>query len=351
MRRYFTLIIALGLCLVFSKTVLAQAQNSIPITFGGSFFGNYSYTVQGIEGKDFNKFDVERMYLTAKSQISENWKFQMTTDIYRNSAAGTYYSGLAVRLKFAFADFTPWASLSIKAGMIPGPWNGAVETYWKFRGVAPTANDKYGYVQTADLGLSVTYSLPNKYGEIAGYIFNGDSFTAPESNKYKDLVLRASLVPFPGISELKTLTVGGYTFLGKNGAAGLKKQRFGGMVGYSYNVVLVGAEYDSRTDGVVNATDVSGNVFSLFTEIKFPIAELESKFSLLFRYDSCDPNDSKDNDKINFFIAGLAWKVNEKVSFVLDRQVLMTDSKTMKSTAGTFLDVDEKWFVHTILSF
>lgn len=351
MRRHFTLIIALGFYLVFSKTVLAQAQNSIPLTFSASFFGNYSYTVQGIDGQDFNKFDIERMYFTAKSQVSDNWKFQMTTDIYRNSAAGTYYSGLAVRMKFAFADFTPWSSLSIKAGMIPGPWNGAVEVYWKYRGVAQTANDKYGYIQTADLGLSVTYSLPNKYGEIAGYVFNGDSYTAPESSKYKDLVLRASLVPFPGSPVLKTLTLGGYTYLGKTGAAGLKRHRLGGMIGYSYDVVLVGAEYDLRTDGVVNAADVSGNVFSLFTEIKLPIAELQSKLSLLFRYDSCDPNNSKDNDKINFFIAGLAWKLNEKVSLVLDRQILTTDSKTMKSTAGTYLDKDEKWFVHTILSF
>lgn len=351
MRRHFTLIIVFGFCLVFSKIVLAQAQNSIPVTFGGSFFGNYSYTVQGIDGQDFNKFDIERVYFTAKSQVSDNWKFQMTTDVYRNSAAGTYYAGLAVRMKFAFVDFSPWSSLSIKAGMIPGPWNGAVEAYWKYRGVAQTANDKYGYIQTADLGLSVTYSLPDKYGEIAGYVFNGDSYNAPESSRYKDLVLRASLVPFPGTPELKTLTVGGYTYLGKNGAAGLKKQRFGGLIGYSYGVVLVGAEYDSRTDGVVNAADVSGNVFSLFTEIKLPIAELQSKLSLLFRYDSCDPNDSKDNDKINFFIAGLAWKLNEKISLVLDRQIITTDTRTMKSNAGTFLDKDEKWFLHTILSF
>jgi hypothetical protein len=351
MRRYFILIIALGFCLIFGKTVLAQAQNSIPITFGAQFFGNYSYTVQGIDGQDFNKFDIERVYFTAKSQVSENWKFQMTTDIYRNTTAGTYYAGLAIRMKFAFVDFTPWSSLSIKAGMIPGPWNNTVESFWKYRGVSATANDKYGYIQTADLGLSVTYSLPDKYGEIAGYVYNGDAYSAPESNQFKDVVLRASLVPFPGSSELKTLTFGGYTYLGKNGVAGLTKQRYGGLVGYSYDVVLVGAEYDSRTDGTVNAADVSGNVFSLFTEIKLPVAELQSKLSLLFRYDSCDPNESKDNDKINFFIAGLVWKPSEKISLVLNRQIMTTDTKTMKSTAGAFLDKDEKWFVHTILSF
>ncbi|MCX6169888.1 MAG: hypothetical protein NTX65_11140 [Ignavibacteriales bacterium] len=351
MRRYFTSSIVLGLCLFVSKSVLAQTQSSLPINFSASFFGNYSYTVQGIDGRDFNKFDIERMYFTAKSQVSENWKFQMTTDVYRNSTSGTYYSGLAVRMKFAFVDFSPLSSLSIKAGMIPGPWNGAVEVFWKYRGVAQTANDKYGYIQTADLGLSVTYLLPDKYGELAGYVFNGETYSAPESSKYKDIVLRVSLVPLPNSEEFKTLTLGGYTYLGKNGAAGLKKQRFGGLLGYSYDVVLVGAEYDSRTDGAVNAADVSGNVFSLFTEIKLPVGDLQPKLSLLFRYDSCDLDTNKDNDKINFLIAGLAWKPNDKIEIVLNRQIMTTDARTMKSTAGTFLDKDEKWLVNTIVTF
>jgi hypothetical protein len=351
MKRIFTLLIATGFYSAFGNIISAQGQSSIPINFSASFFGYYSYTIQGIDGQDFNKFDLERVYFTAKSEISENWKFQMTTDVYRNTAAGTYYSGLGVRMKFAFADFTPLSSLSIKAGMIPGPWNGLIETFWKYRGVAPTANDKYGYVQTADLGLSITYSLPGKYGELAGYVFNGDSYASPESNKYKDLVLRASLFPFPSTPELKTLTFGGYSYLGKTGAAGVKKQRYGGMAGYSYGVVILGAEYDFRTDGAVSTSDVSGKVFSLFTEIKAPLAELQSKLSLLLRYDSCDPNENKDNDRINFFIAGLVWKPNEKISIVLNRQIMTTDSKTMKSAAGAFLDKDEKWLVNTIISF
>ncbi len=348
MKKIFVLFITSFLYV--SGSIYGQTQNSVPVTFNASFFGNYSYTVQGIEGQDFNKFDIERMYLTFKSQISENWKLQATTDIYRNTDAGTYYKGLAVRLKFGFIDYTPWQSLSIKAGMIPGPWVGTVESFWKYRGVSATASDKFSYLPTADLGASVTYSLPDKYGELAGYVYNGDSFSSPETNQYKDYVLRGLLVPFPTSPELKNLSLGVCVAFGKSGTAGLTKNRVGGFLGYSYDFVIVGAEYDTKTDGVANAADISGNVYSLFTEIKFPIAELQSKLSLIFRYDSSDPNVNKDNDRNKFFIAGFVWKPTEKISFVLDRQVLTSDALTLKTTAGTFVDKDEKWFVHTIVN-
>lgn len=356
MKKLFILsVILVGFCL-YNNNIEAQtqpqAQTTIPVTFSAQFFGYYSYTVQGIEGQDFNKFDIDRLYFTAKSQLSDNWKLQMTTDIYRNTTAGTYYSGLAIRLKFGFVDYTPVPELSIKAGMIPGPWNGSVEAFWKYRGVAQTANDKYGYVQTADLGASVTYTLPDKYGELAAYVFNGDAYSAPESNQYKDVVLRASFVPFPTNSVLKTLTLGGYTYLGKStGTAGLTRQRFGGLLGWSYDILTLGTEYDSRTDGASSAPDLKGEVFSLFTEVKAPLESLKSKLSLIFRYDVADPNKDKDNDKTYYFIAGLVWKATDKVSLVIDRQMMTGDSATMKINAGGVTDKDEKWFLHTIIAF
>ncbi len=352
MRKYFLVIMIFVYISICCNTGLAQTQTTIPVTFGAQFFGNYSYSVQGIDGQDFNKFDIDRLYFTAKSQLSENWKLQMTTDIFRNSATGSYYSGLAIRLKFGFVDYTPIPELSIKAGMIPGPWNSLVEAFWKYRGVAQTANDKYSYVQTADLGASVAYTLPDNYGEIAGYVLNGDGYTAPESNQFKDVILRASLMPFPGSSVFKTLTLGGYTYLGKStGITGLKKQRYGGLLGWSYDIVTMGTEYDSRTDGTIDAPDVNGDVLSLFTELKIPVASLQSKLSVIFRYDIADPNKDKDNDKTYYFIAGLVWKATDKVSIVLDRQIMTGDSATMKTSAGGVTDRDEKWFIHTIITF
>lgn len=352
MKKSISLFVLITCLLQLTNKSLAQTQTTIPVTFSAQFFGYYEYSVQGIDGQDFNKFDIDRMYFTAKSQLADEWKLQMTTDVYRNSAAGSYYSGLGIRLKFGFVDYSPLPALSIKAGMVPGPWNGGVEVFWRYRGVSATASDKYSFVQTADLGASVAYTLPGNYGEVAGYVLNGDGYTAPESNQYKDVVLRASLMPFPGSPVFKTLTLGGYTYLGKStGTAGLAKQRFGGLLGWAYDIVTVGAEYDTRTDGAADAPDVKGDVYSVFAELKVPVESLKSKLAVILRYDVNDPNKDKDNDKTYFFIAGFVWKATDKVSIVLDRQIMTGDSATMKTNAGGVTDTDEKWFVHTIINF
>lgn len=351
MKKNLLFIIAAFITVISVNSLNAQST-PVPVSFGATLFGNYGYTVDGIEGSKYDKFDLERMYLTMKAQLGDQWKLQMTADVYRNTAAGTYYSGLGIRLKFGFLDYTPYSSLSIKAGMIPGPFNSVVESLWKYRGVAATANDKYGYVQTADLGVSVAYTLPSKYGEIAAYMFNGNGFTAPETNPSKDFVLRATINPFPEIKYLDKLKLGGYAYTGKTGAAGLKKERFGGLIGYSYSVVMVGAEYNTRTDKPDTKTgDVSGNVISFFTEIKAPVAELENKLSAILRYDSSDPNNSTEKDKTSFLVAGIVWKATDNVSLVIDKQLTKTDSPLLKTTAGPFTDRDDKWVINAIVNF
>ena len=100
---------------------------SLNPTFSATLFSNLVYSPRGIDGKFANKFDFDRVYFTMKTPLAEDWKFQVTTDIYRNASATSYYNGLAVRLKFAIVEYTPFTSLSVKFGMVPGPWNGLVE--------------------------------------------------------------------------------------------------------------------------------------------------------------------------------------------------------------------------------
>lgn len=349
-RQFYSYILLLALSIPFINTA-AQTQ-SIPISFGTTIFGNYSYTIDGIEGKDANKFDLERVYFTLKAQPSDDVKVQVTTDIYRNAGSGSYYNGMSVRLKFGFIDYSPISALSVKFGMIPGPWNGSVEQQWKYRGVAATASDKYGYFATADLGASVTYTLPEKFGEVAAYILNGEGFTNPESNRFKDYVVRATLTPFPANDLLKSFTVGGYSYIGTTGSKrALKKHRFGGLIGYSYSIASVGAEYNIRKDAPTNPDTVfSGNVFSVFGEVKAPFEPVKNKLSLIWRYDVSEPNESKGRDMLRFYVLGLAYKVSDKLTVVFDRQDLIAEGKTIRQTAGTFTDKDKRWFLHTILN-
>jgi hypothetical protein len=310
--------------------------------------------VNGTDGRDFNKFDMERVYFTMKSQVADDWKFQITSDIYRNAATGTYYAGLAVRLKFAYLDYAPLQGLSVKFGMIPGVWSSTEETAWRYRGIDKTLSDKNGYFSTADVGLSATYSLPNKLGEVAAYMMNGDGFTAPEANRFKDYSVRASISPFGSVDLLKSLAVSGMASVGAAGTTrALDRNRYGALVSYSYSVCSVGAEYVVRKDAPTNPDTIrTANTYSLMGEIKAPFADLQSKLSLVVRYDANEPNVDKGGDQTHYLIAGLVWKATDKITLAIDNQILFCETNSLKRTPdNVLLNTDRRWFLHTILNF
>jgi hypothetical protein len=331
-----------------------------PIQVGGQAFIYYSYTTNnGTDGKDFNKFDFDRMYLTAKGDIYSNAKFNFTSDIFRNAATGSYYAGLAMRIKFAYIDYAPTNDFSIKLGMIPTVWVGFVDTYWKYRGISSGITDKDSYFSSADLGVSASYNLPSKLGEISAFILNGSGYTAPESNRYKDYGARLTLTPFSSSNALKGLTLAGYGYKGSNlsvlGTAA-QRDRFGGLFSYTYSFFSANAEYDVRKDADITNLDkvATGNGLSVFGEIKVPIAELHNKLALLWRYDSYyanDPNKDNDETRNNLAIAGVSYKLHEKVTLVLDYQATQAIKRNPSKLSATKTDNDTKLFFHSIINF
>ena len=340
---------------VQSNAPKASAANQQSVQMSGQAFAYYAYTTTGVEGSNFNRFDLDRVYLTAKSQIFDDAKVQLTTDIYRNSAAGTYYAGLSVRLKLAYVDYAPWKPLSIKFGMIPSIWPGFVDGLWKYRGIAPTITDKNSYFSSADLGASVTYTLPDKLGEVAGFMLNGNGYTAPESNRFKDFGLRAVLLPFQDDPLLKQITLGGYGYKGSNissASTALQRDRYGLLLGYSYSIAAINAEYSIRKEAPSNPdTVLTGDALSFFGEVKVPIAVFSNTVSVVWRYDILEPNADKGGDVNRFSIVGLTFKPHEKLTIVLDRQWMKAETASIKFNDGTKSDYDGKWFLHTIFNF
>jgi hypothetical protein len=261
---------------------------------------------------------------------------------------------LSVRLKFAYLDYAAMQGLSVKFGMIPGVWSSTEETQWRYRGIDKTLSDKNGYFSTADLGLSATYTLPNKLGEVAAYMLNGDGFTAPEANRFKDYSFRTTITPFGSVEALKSFAVSGLYSVGAAGTTrALQRDRFGAQVGYSYSYVSVGAEYLVRKDAPTNPDTVrTGNAYSLIAEVKAPFADLQSKLSMLVRFDGVEPNVDKGGDMTHFLIAGIVWKVTDKLTVAIDNQLLICELNSLKRTTdNVMLDTDRRWFLHTILNF
>ncbi len=344
------------------KPAAVKAPAPSPIQISGVLFSYFVYSTEGKEGKDFNRFDLDRIYLTAKGQVFDDAKIQVTTDLFRgtsyrqpDSIAKMYYGGFAVRMKFAFMDYAPVSFLSVKFGLIPTVWPSLVDGVWKYRGISATVSDLQSYYPTADMGVSVSYALPGKMGDVSGFILNGSGFTSAETNRYKDFALRASVTPFVDDPLLKPLLVAGYVYKGSNMSTTstvLPRNRFGGLVSYTYSVASATVEFNSRQDAPKYAdTLVSGTALSFFGEIKAPLDEWKDKVSLLWRYDVVEPNDLKGGDQTRLKILGLTYKPVDKIVLALDRQWTNSETKTMKQFDNVLIDFENRWFFHVIVSF
>ncbi len=328
---------------------LEKAKKQVSIS--GQIFGAYSYSTFGTNGKDANKFDMERSFLTVRVSLSDSWATQITTDLYRGSDTNTYYKGLGTRMRFIFLEHNidNW---QFRFGMIPGLFYTVEELGWKYRGIAQTPTDRYSFLTTGDFGIFGTYKLPSGYGEVSATLVNGRGFTNFEADKYKDIGARFVLYPFVKDPVLKPLMVAGFGYKGyENGRrySGLPKNRYGIMSYYVYDIVSLGVIYAYKTDAPSHPdTTQNGALVSVFGEIKSPW-EVSAPFSFVWRYDRNDPNTLVDKDAYDFIIAGITYKPNPKITFALDYQGTIAQSKTLRKVGGGFVDYDARYYVHVIV--
>ncbi len=357
----------------------------------------------------YNQFDIERVYVNVSSDLSEFTKFRFTTDVYRNAAypgsAGTavtvrdtsgkvvtipgsaapssYYNGLTARVKYAYFDWSPTTNIWIRMGMQQTPWFDFAEQVWKYRGVQQTAGDKNGFMSSADLGLSGTYTLPDKYGSVSAYVFNGQGYANPEFNRFKDVAFRAQIVPMPNDDNLKGLKVTGMYYKGASSvtstdyaSGALKNDVIGLMLSYQGDQFTLAAEYLANSKAVASAGKIidslafTQNVISLFGELKAP-GSMKEDLSLFARVDLFTPTSldisgvtaataTASNTKNTFLVAGVAYKASKAVTLAADYQgttfgnplatqygaaIDQTTGKPAKATS------DSRFFIHGIVNF
>lgn len=350
-------------------TVIQQLRKDLDATkkasasavkLSGQIFTFYQYTTYGTDGDSYNKFDIDRVYFTAKADLAPNTKVQITTDMFRQTDAtkAAYYGGLAVRVKFAYVEYAPWSDFSVRLGMIPTHWQGIVDGTWKYRVLisSPTDNSRAGYNTTADLGITGTYTLPNQLGELAAHIFNGNGYANPEANRFKDLAVRATLTPIAD----QPLILAAYYYKGSTESTikqTLGRDRWGALLSYAYKGITLGLEYGEKHDqGRLTTTSADttqkGNLVSCFGHAKAPFEGFLGSLTLLWRFDYIDGNTSVGQDISRLWIAGVSCKVNDKLTLVVDRQTHSTEPKLPLTRVDKVkIDYDNRWYLHAQLNF
>lgn len=196
--------------LLAAPLALAAQQPAPPaIDFSGVVFGNFSYRTDSaakasLGGKNPNQFTVERAYLTFRMPAGANGAIRVTTDVFQNTnaAQNAYYQGWAVRIKYAYLQYTglkgafgSGSNLVGRIGILHTVVIDHEESFWP-RYLSQTAVERNGFFSSADGGAAGLLTLGNKWGEIYGTITNGPGYSSYEKDRFKDLALRVSLTPF-----------------------------------------------------------------------------------------------------------------------------------------------------------
>ncbi|HEX4684788.1 MAG TPA: hypothetical protein VH277_18870 [Gemmatimonadaceae bacterium] len=378
-------LLATGAAVALAPSFAVAQQPSTPTVvtpsfdFSGVVFGSYSTRFDSagraaFGGSHPNQFSLDRAYLTFRMPAGDNGAIRVTTDVFQNTntTQNAYYQGWAVRIKYAYLQYTglrnefgDGSSLLGRIGILHTVVIDHEENFWP-RYLQQVALEKNGFFSSADLGAASLLTLGKHMGEIYGTVTNGPGYTSYEKDRFKDLALRVSLTPLGNEQNmnavLKSFTISPWVYwgwvgsnfaaggngqigTGDNGAVteGLPRDRYGVFVGVREHRLTAGAEWAQRKDGSETGLntlasprvehDSTGRLLDGFIVAR-PLEMIDpsqkSNWAVIARYDHFTPNTSPDSPnyagttpKQNFWILGTSYDVNQKITFALDWQKLV----------------------------
>jgi hypothetical protein len=376
--RFHSTTIGLVATLLAAPPLSAQTTVTIPpIDFSGVIYSNYQYRTDS-RAKDFNKFDVERIYLTFRMPAGDRASVRVTTDLFQqqNTPNDSYYQGWALRLKYGYfqyayltgkpSDLTAVARL----GMLHTVVVDHEEQFWP-RWISATDLERAGLFTAADVGAATQVTLPNKWGEVYAAVTNGPGYTSRELDRFKDPQVRLTITPLAnsGSKWLATWAISPWYYKGElasrfvaGGASqvgpvgsGLQHDRWGIFTGVRDPRLTLGAQYtqfSGQSETGLNTAfsprvvvDSTGHMLSGFAIVK-PLALLDSsanRLGVIGRYDNVTSNTTTDA-AYHVFIGGLIFDLTKRASISFDYQEQLSERFAATLPLKTY-------FVHLVAFF
>lgn len=310
---------------VFQKPPDPPKPPSEPVAkVGGTIFAEYVYTQEPMAkdaaGNEIhrNSFEIRRAYLNLTGSVSDLVSYRITPDVAARQATnssglpqgsnvGSNLDGsLTIRLKYAYGqmNFDRWLDTKgtwVRLGQQQTPYVDFVEGVYRYRFEGTTFVDREGYLSSSDLGMSGRWVAPRDYGDIHIGVYNGETYSRPETNDQKAFQMRASFRPMPRSAALRGLRLTGFTD-GDRPIHGGARNRLLGTMTYEHKFAVAGFEYLAAEDRAnPSAALVKSDGFSAWLTPRSPIG-LEA----LLRFDSLQPNNDVDARK-NRTILGIGY--------------------------------------------
>ncbi|WP_224371311.1 hypothetical protein [Hyalangium versicolor] len=306
------------------------------VKFGAKAYLRYSYEL-GEEAKNSDQFNIDRLYLQAEFFATDKVRFQITFDA-GDTRNGTGNQVFFAETKNAYIEVKDvlGPGLYLRAGVIPLAWIPYEEDLWGYRVQGALPVDRWGYITSADLGLSVGGALPSKYGSFQVNVNNGEGYKAIEVNKRKEVQARLSLNPLASMGgPAAGLFVTGYGSFGEYDDAGLAsrvKSRVIGEAGLQSTPLTLAVAYMSARDSnakvkgrfSVGPEDiVTGHGLYAFGVLNVgALAHAVDGVDLFARYDHLDPDREMDHTNVDLLIAGAGYRWNKNIKSLVDYETV-----------------------------
>jgi hypothetical protein len=292
-----------------------QAASPAPqVTAGALIYTQYVYQLKD-SVNHFNNFDITRAYLNVLGRFAGGVATRLTFDVQRFGAigaTGVTDNSLRLRLKYAFATYTPQGSpLTYKAGLIHTPWLDWEEALWDYRMQGAMAMDRAGYMSAADYGVGVDGKWMSDKVNFQFTVVNGTFYSGTSAGQGKDAEGRVSVRVLDTNDSSRTggLRITGYAGYGR--APTGDRNRFIGMVSYRSREITLAGEAAITQDGQLSATN--GHVYSGFGVYRFP----RSKAAVIARVDITHPQAGA-VDKRTRYIAGASYQLSPNWRLLAD---------------------------------
>lgn len=275
---------------------------------------------------------VERGYVRYTYQFTDTIKGQWTVDFFSAKTAD-FKDGVGIKFKESYVALPFFISdSSLTAGLQKNYPTGFLYDY-DYRIIEKEMIDKNSVDASADYGVIVNGYYPGGYGTYNFGLYNGEGYKkalSPEANAEPAGFIETRFIPIAGLTvggSYKTHLQGTNTTLAKNVLSTVVART-------AYAPFDMWAEYVAQkitSQGTPSQIETKKNGYSVI-----PSYTINSRWTVLARYDSWDPNTDVDNDKVNTIIGGINYSVSKGIVLQLNHQTDKPEDSA-KSTKTSYL--------------
>ena len=287
-------------------------------------YSNFNYDISAEEGEQaFKEFDLKRAYLGYSYKIDDKFSTKITFDVGNNESGSAY----TAFLKIASLKWNASNNLSLNFGMLGSKNFKFMEKTWGRRYIEKSAQDKYKWANSADLGVTADYKISDNIS-LDAQILNGEGYKKVQSTNglfrggvgltyslgdnlklrlHQDVIPRSS---YEEVNVSQTITTA--------------------AIAYTTDWITIGGETDMMQNAD-NIEDAEKNLMSVYGSLK-----LSDNYTFFARYDDATETDQEGS----YTIYGIERNMAKGVTMALNMQSWTDAAEGSEAEQTLFLNLE-----------